>query len=93
MPQNPQNTINQNALKYYNQFRSVITEYLRWVQITTDIGMKVKVGTTVKEIHKQVLAFITIYLLNIEQQDSSSLYIITIPINPIIISYFNKHFM
>ena len=84
MPQNPQNTINQNALNNYNQFRSVITEALRWVQITTDIGMKVKVGTTVKEIHKQVLAFITISVIKIEQQNSSSLYIITIPISPLL---------
>ena len=93
MPQNPQNTINKNALKYYNQFRSVITKALRWVQITTDIGMKVKVETTVKEIHTKLLEFITIYVLKIEQQHLSSLYIITIPINPIIFSSFNKHLM
>ena len=52
MPQNPQKKIIQTALKQYNQFRSVITEALRWVQIITDIGMKVKVGTTVKEIYQ-----------------------------------------
>ena len=48
MSQIPQNTISQTSLKHYNQFRSVITEALRWLQITTDTGMKIKVGTTVK---------------------------------------------
>ena len=48
MPQNPQNTISQTALKNYNQFRSVRTEALRWVQITTDTGIKLKVETSVK---------------------------------------------
>ena len=43
MPQNPQNTIIQTALKHYNQFRSVRTEALSWVKIATDIGMKIKV--------------------------------------------------
>ena len=55
MPQNPQNTIIQNVLKYYNQFRSVIIEALRWLQITTDKGKKLKVETTVKEIDQRLL--------------------------------------
>ena len=29
MPQNPQNTIIQNTLKHYNEFRNVRTEALR----------------------------------------------------------------
>ena len=49
MPQNQQNTIIQNALKHYNKFRSVRTEALRWLQITTDTVIKLKVGTTVKK--------------------------------------------
>ena len=40
--QNPQNTISQTALKYYNEFRNVRTEALRWVQMTTDTGIKFK---------------------------------------------------
>ena len=48
MPQNPKNIIIQNSLKHYNQFRSVRTEAIRWLQITTDTGMKLKVETTVK---------------------------------------------
>ena len=46
MSQNPQNTISETALKYYNQFRSVTNEALIWVQITTDTGMKLKAQTT-----------------------------------------------
>ena len=48
MPQNPQNTISQTKLKHYNKFRSVITEALIWVKITTDTGMKIKVEKTSK---------------------------------------------
>ena len=47
MPQTPQNTISQTTLKNYNQFRSVRTEDLIWLKITTDTGMKLKVETTV----------------------------------------------
>ena len=43
MPQTPQNTISQTTLKNYNQFRSVRTEDLIWLKITTDTGMKLKV--------------------------------------------------
>ena len=46
MPQNLQNTISRTALKHYNEFRSIITEALRWVQMTKDTGMKLKVDTT-----------------------------------------------
>ena len=45
MPQNPQNTISKTALKHYNQLRSVRTESLRWLQITTSAGNKIKVET------------------------------------------------
>ena len=65
MTQNPQNKISQTALKHYNQFISVRTEALRWSQINTDIVMKLKVETSVKERDKQLLEFITIDVLNI----------------------------
>ena len=39
MPQNPQNTMSQHALKYYNELRSVRTESLRWVKMNTDTGI------------------------------------------------------
>ena len=48
MPQNPQSSISQTALKHYSKFRIVITEALRWVQIATDTGKKLKVETTSK---------------------------------------------
>ena len=59
----PQNTIIQSALKHYNKSRSVITEALRWLQIATDIVMKLKVETTVQERDQQLLDFIKIDVL------------------------------
>ena len=65
MTQNPQNTISSSALKNYNQFRSVRTEDLIWLQITTDTGMKLKVETTVNERDQQLLGLITIDVIKI----------------------------
>ena len=48
MPHNPQNTMIQTELKYYNEFRNFRTGALRWVQMTTDIGIKFKVETSAK---------------------------------------------
>ena len=93
MPQNPQNTISQTVLKHYNKSRSVRTEALIWLQITTDTGKKLKFETTVKEIYQQLLDFVTIDVLNIEQKNPSDQDIITLPMIPIIGSYFNKHSM
>ena len=45
MPQNQQNTISQTSLKHYNEFINVRTEALKWVQMTTDTGIKFKVET------------------------------------------------
>ena len=61
MPQNPQNTTNQTALKNYNEFRNVRTEALRCLQMTTYIGVKSKVETSAKERDQQLLDFLTIY--------------------------------
>ena len=88
---NPQNTIIKNALKHYNKFRSVRNEDLRWLKITTDTGTKLKVETKVKERDQQLLEFIKIYVLKIEQQHPSGQEIITLPMTPIINSSFNKH--
>ena len=65
MPQNPQNKISQTSIKHYNQFRGERTQAIRWLQITIDTGMKLKVETTVKERDKPLLEFITIDVLNI----------------------------
>ena len=48
MPQNPQNTISQTALKHYSQLRIVTTKALRRVEIATDTGKKLMVETTSK---------------------------------------------
>ena len=72
IPQNPQNTISQTALKHYNQLISVKTEALVWVQIATDTGIKLKVETTVKEIDQQLFDFITIGVPKIEDKHPSS---------------------
>ena len=87
MPQKPQNKISKTAFKYYNQFRNVKTEALRWVQMTTDTGIKSKVETSSKEKDQQLLDFITIDALKIEQQHTSNQDIITLPMTPIISSY------
>ena len=87
----PQNTMSQTALKHYNQFRSVKTEALVWVQITTNTGNKLKIETTVKEIDQKLLDSITFDVFNIEQQHPSIQDIITLPMTPIINSSFNKH--
>ena len=52
--------------------------------------MKLKVETTVKERYQKVLEFITIDVLNIEQQHPSSRDIITLLMTLIINSSFNK---
>ena len=66
MQQNPQNTISQTTLKYYNQFISERNETIRWLKIAIDTGKKLKVETTVIEIDQKLLYFITIDVLNIE---------------------------
>ena len=70
MLKTPQKTINKTALKHYNQSRSVITEALRWLQITTDIGKKIKVETETKQIHHKLLDFIKIDIINVERKKS-----------------------
>ena len=93
MPKNPKNTISQTSLKHYNEFRNDRTEYLRWVKMTIDTGIKFKVETSAKERDQQLLDFITICILKLEQQQPSSQGIINIPMNPTTNSYFNKYLM
>ena len=56
-----------------------------------DTGIKFKFETSAKEIDQKLLYFIIIDILKLEQQHPSSQYIITLPMNPIINSSFNKH--
>ena len=67
IPQNPQNTFNKTVFKNYNEFINCRTEALRQVQMTTDTGMKLKVETSSKEIDQQLLEFVTIDILKLEQ--------------------------
>ena len=87
----PIKKISKTSLKHYNQFRSVRNEALIWLQITTDTVNKLKVKTKVKEGHQQLLNFITIYFIKVEQQQSLYHNIISLPMTPIINIYFNKH--
>ena len=91
MPQNPQNAISQTEPKHYNQLIVVKTEAIIWLQITTDIGKKIKVETAVKERDTKLLDFITIDILKIEQKHYSDQEIINLSMTPIINSSFNKH--
>ena len=59
--------------------------------MTTDTGIKSKVETSSKEKDQQLLDFITIDAINIEQQHPSDQGIITLTMTPIINSYLNKH--
>ena len=55
MPQNPQHTISQTALKHYNHFRSFRTESLWWMKFTAYLGTKLKVETDTKPRDQQLL--------------------------------------
>ena len=91
MQNNPLNTISQTVLKHYNEFRNVITEALIWVKMTKDTGIKFKVETSAKERDQNILYFITIDILKLEQKHPSSWDIINLSINTIINSSFKKH--
>ena len=54
---------NSKYTQYYNQFRGIITDYLRWLQITTDTEKKLKVETEFKERYQELLDFITIDII------------------------------
>ena len=54
---------------------------------------KLKVRTVIKEKEQQLLEFITIDVLKIEQQIYRDHDILTLPMTPIINSYFKKRYM
>ena len=89
MPHNPQNTINQTALKHYNELRNFRTKSIRLVKMTKDKGIKFKVETSSKERDKELLEFITIDILKLEQKHPLSQEIITITMTSTINSSFN----
>ena len=59
--------------------------------MTTDTGIKFKFETSAKKIDQQLFNLITIDILKLEKQHSSSQYTIILPMNPIINGSFNKH--
>ena len=79
-----------NCTQTLQLIQDFITEALRWVQMTTDTGIKFKFETPFKERDKQLLDFISIGILKLEQQHTSSQDIINIFMNLIIYSYFKK---
>ena len=60
MPNNPQNTISQPALKFYNKFRSVRTEALDWIKLTDQQGKTTRISTLKQFQHRQKLDYIDI---------------------------------
>ena len=60
---------NSNWTQTIQSIQNFKSKDLRWLQITTDTGKKLKVETTIKERDQQLLEFITIDVLNIEQQN------------------------
>ena len=89
MPHNTQNTMIKTDLKYYNEFKSVRTEALRWLNISKEKVKKLKVETTVKERYQQLLELITIDVVKVEQQQSPYHNIKNMTMTPIINIYFN----
>ena len=73
MPNNPQNTISQPALKFYNKFRSVRTEALEWIKFTDQHGKSTRIFTLKQFQHKQKLEYIDI---DIYKQENTQLPII-----------------
>ena len=63
MPDNPQNTISQPAIKFYNKFRSVRTEALRWIQFVQPCGKKTRTNTMSRQRDEQLLDFLQIDII------------------------------
>ena len=93
IPQNPQNKIIKTSFKHYNQFISVSTEALIWLQIATDRGKKLKFETPAKKRDQKLLDFNEIYALKIEEKYYSDKDIITLTMTPMTNSSFNEHYM
>ena len=69
MSQNPQKTISKAEIKNYNQFKSVRTEALIRLQITTNTGKKLKVETETKERYQKLIDLFTIKTIKFEHQN------------------------
>ena len=68
MPQNSQHTIRQTLPKHFSQFRSVITEEVRWLLFTKALGKKLKFETDRKHIYQHLLKIIPIEIIKVDKQ-------------------------
>ena len=87
----PANHNHSNFTQRIKSIKKNRSKDLRWVQITTNTSIKFKFETSVKERYQQLLDFITIDIINLEQQYYSNKKIITLPMNQITNSYSSKH--
>ena len=75
MPDNPQNTLGNNALKKYNNFRSVRQESTEWVRFTDAKGKSTRVNVDRDTVNSQLLDYIRIdicQLANLDNDNSST---------------------
>ena len=63
MPDNPQNTLSQNALKSYNEFRSVRTESLGWIHFVNSTSTSARIHTNLSYHLHQRLDYIDVDLM------------------------------
>lgn len=63
MPTNPQNTLSQTALKFYNGFRSIHTEALDWIRFTDTTGKSTRLHTNSYLHNNQKLDYIDVSVL------------------------------
>ena len=60
MPDNPQNTLGSNALKKYNNFRSVRQEATEWVRFMDAKGKSTRINVDKDSVNSQLLDYIKI---------------------------------
>ena len=54
VPNNPQNTISQPELKFYNKYQSVHTEVLEWIKLTDQDRKCTQIFTSKQFQHTQI---------------------------------------
>ena len=74
MPDNPQNTLGNNALKKYNNFRSVRQEAIEWVRFTDAKGKSTRINVDKDSVNSQLLDYIRIEICELAESgnDKSS---------------------
>lgn len=69
IPQNPQHTISPNAIKHYNNFRTVHTEHLKHITLVNNTGIKEKILFLQKYINNVILDFINVDLMTMSNSN------------------------